>query len=75
MNRYWHLLHEQPVLRRLTLIQLLSYFGAWFTNVAIYTLLLKLDVSPTVIALTAVMHFLPGVIQAPFTGVLIDRFV
>ncbi len=74
MNRYWHLLHDQPVLRRLTLIQLLSYFGAWFTNVAIYTLLLKLDVSPTVIALTAVMHFLPGVIQAPFTGVLIDRF-
>lgn len=74
MNRYLHLLSQHAVLRRLSLIQLLAYFGAWFTNVAIYTLLLDLGVSAMVIALTAVMHFLPGVLQAPFTGALIDRF-
>ncbi|MBN2894721.1 MAG: MFS transporter [Campylobacterales bacterium] len=74
MNRYLHLLSQHAILRRLSQIQLLAYFGAWFTNVAIYTLLLEMGVSATVIALTAVMHFLPGVLQAPFTGALIDRF-
>ncbi len=74
MNRYFTLLADQPVLRRLSLIQLLSYFGTWFSNVAIYTLLIQLEVSADVIAFTAALHFLPGVLQAPFSGVLIDRF-
>ena len=73
MNRYWTLLRDEAVLRRLTLIQLLSYFGAWFTNVAIYTLLINMEVSASVIAMTAALHFIPGVLQAPFSGVLIDR--
>jgi len=73
MNRYLVLLREETLLRRLSLIQLIAYFGAWFSNVAIYTLLIELDVSPTVIAMTAALHFLPGVLQAPLSGVLIDR--
>lgn len=74
MNRYRQLLRNNPVVRRLTLIQLISYFGTWFSNVAIYTLLVQMDVSAPIIALVAALHFLPGVIQAPFTGVLVDRF-
>jgi len=74
MNRYRQLLKNNPIVRRLTLIQLISYFGTWFSNVAIYTLLVQMDVSASIIALVAALHFLPGVIQAPFTGVLIDRF-
>ncbi len=74
MNRYFTLLREERVLRRLSLIQLIAYFGAWFSNVAIYTLLIQLDVSATIIAMTAALHFLPGVLQAPFSGVLIDKF-
>ncbi len=73
MKQYIQLLQNNPVVRRLTLIQLISYFGTWFSNVAIYTLLVRMDVSATTIALVASLHFLPGVIQAPFTGVLIDR--
>ncbi len=73
MNRYWTLLRNEALLRRLTLIQLLSYFGAWFSNVAIYTLLINMEVSASVIALTAALHFLPGVLQAPLSGVFIDR--
>ncbi|MEA3372501.1 MAG: MFS transporter [Campylobacterota bacterium] len=68
------LLKAEPVLRRLSLIQLIAYFGAWFSNVAVYTLLLQMDVNPGVVALTAALHFLPGVIQAPFSGPLIDRY-
>lgn len=74
MKNYVHLLKEEPVLRRLSLIQLIAYFASWFSNVAIYTLLIQLDVNPGIIALTAALHFLPGVIQAPFSGPLIDRY-
>ncbi|MCD6259168.1 MAG: MFS transporter [Helicobacteraceae bacterium] len=73
MNQYIHLLKSEPILRRLSLIQLIAYFGAWFSNVAIYTLLLQLDVSPAIIAITAAMHFIAGIIQAPFSGTIVDR--
>ncbi len=74
MNRYYSLLREEHVLRQLSIIQLIAYFGAWFSNVAIYTLLIKMEVSASVIAFTAAVHFLPGVLQAPFSGVIIDKF-
>lgn len=73
MKRYWALLENEPVLRRLSLIQLIAYFGAWFSNVAIYTLLIHLGADAATIALVAALHFLPGVFQAPLSGVIIDR--
>lgn len=74
MFEYIILLKNESILRRLSFIQLISYFGAWFSNVAIYTLLVELEVSAFIIALVASFHFLPGVLQAPISGVLIDRF-
>ena len=73
MKAYIKLLSEERVLRRLSTIQLISYFGAWFSNVAIYTLLLQLNVLPTIVAFVAMLHFLAGVIQAPLSGPIIDR--
>ena len=72
MNDYIELLKSEPILRRLSLIQLISYFGAWFSNIAIYTLLLNMDVSVSVISFVAMLHFLAGVVQAPFSGAIID---
>ncbi|MEA3331754.1 MAG: MFS transporter [Campylobacterota bacterium] len=66
------LLKSEPILRRLSTIQLIAYFGAWFSNVAIYTLLIDMKVDAGVIAFTAMLHFLAGVIQAPFSGSIID---
>ena len=74
MNRYYSLLRQEHILRQLSIIQLIAYFGAWFSNVAIYTLLIEMEVSASVIAFTAAIHFLPGVLQAPFSGVIIDKF-
>ncbi len=74
MKRYWNLLQNEPLLRQLSLIQLISYFGAWFSNVAIYTLLIHMKVDPSIIALVAALHFFSGVLQAPLSGVVIDRF-
>ena len=73
MNRYLDLLRNEPLLRRLSLIQLIAYFGAWFSNVAIFTLLLHLGASSMVVAVVAALHFLPGMLQAPFSGALIDK--
>lgn len=73
MKRYITLLRHQPLLRRLSMIQLLAYFGAWFSNVAIYTLLIQMGADATTIALIAALHFLPGVFQAPLSGVILDR--
>nr|WP_321265989.1 MFS transporter [uncultured Sulfurimonas sp.] len=72
MNEYIKLLKTEPILRRLSTIQLIAYFGAWFSNVAIYTLLLNLNVSASVVAFVAMLHFLAGVVQAPFSGSIID---
>jgi len=73
MKRYWNLLSQEPLLARLSLIQLIAYFGAWFSNVAIYTLLIQLHVSASTIAFVAALHFFAGVLQAPLSGVIIDR--
>ena len=72
MDEYIKLLKDEHVFKMLSIIQLISYFGAWFTNVAIYTLLLDMQVSANIIAFTAAMHFLAGIIQAPFSGSIID---
>jgi len=72
MKSYIMLLKSNNTLRRLSFIQLITYFGAWFSNIAIYTLLLQLEVSSEVVAFVAMLHFLAGVIQAPFSGVMID---
>ncbi len=74
VKHYIKLLKNEIVLRRLSQIQLVSYFGTWFSNVAIYTLLVQLDASAFIIALVASFHFLPGVLQAPISGVFIDKF-
>jgi DHA3 family macrolide efflux protein-like MFS transporter len=73
VRKYYTLLKEHRVARLLTSIQLIAYFGAWFSNVAIYTLLANLGASPMTISLVAVMHFLPAIIQAPISGAIIDR--
>ena len=72
MNKYMQLLKSEPILKRLSIIQLIAYFGAWFSNIAIYTLLLNMKVSVEVVAFVAMLHFLAGVIQAPFSGTIID---
>ncbi|MEA1917054.1 MAG: MFS transporter, partial [Campylobacterota bacterium] len=74
MKNYIELLKSNELIRRLSIIQLISYFGAWFSNVAIYTLLINLDVDAMVIATVAALHFLPGALQAPFSGILSDKY-
>jgi MFS family permease len=64
---------KHPIIKRLSLIQLISYFGTWFSQVAIFSMLVALGASEITIAFTAAMGMLPAVVLAPIIGIIIDR--
>ena len=70
---YRELFRTNPTVKKLAAIQLVAYFGAWFSNVAIYTLLVKLGASPFIISCVVAMHFIPGIILSPFSGPIVDK--
>ena len=64
---------KHPVIRRLSLIQFISYFGTWFSQVAIFSMIVSFGADEITIALTAAMAMLPAVILAPVIGLIVDR--
>ena len=64
---------KHPVIARLSLIQLISYFGTWFSQVAIFSMLVAYKADAITIAFTAAMAMFPAVILAPLIGIIIDR--
>lgn len=71
---YVELFKTHKVVRDLSFVQLIAYFGAWFSNVAIYTLLVQIGSTELAISVVTAMHFLPAVLIAPLSGAIIDRF-
>lgn len=72
--KYRELFKNYPVIRQLSFLQLIAYFGAWFSNVAIYTMLVEFGSSDFAISVVAAMHLIPAIVIAPFSGVIIDKF-
>ena len=70
---YRKLFAEHKIIRDLSLVQFIAYFGAWFSNVAIYTMLVDFGSTEFAISIVTAMHFLPAVIIAPISGAIIDR--
>jgi len=64
---------KHPVIRRLSLIQFISYFGTWFSQVAIFSMIVAYGADEITIAMTAAMAMLPAVVLAPVIGIIIDR--
>ncbi len=64
---------KHPVIRRLSIIQLISYFGTWFSQVAIFSMLVAYGADAITISFTAAMAMLPAVVLAPLIGVIIDK--
>ena len=64
---------QHPVIRRLSLIQFISYFGTWFSQVAIFSMIVSFGADEITIAITATMAMLPAVLLAPAIGLIIDR--
>jgi MFS family permease len=65
---------KNPLIKRLSLVQFIAYFGSWFSAVAIYTLILQFGVSPIVNALVVAVYSLPAIILAPISGSVVDKF-
>ncbi|MDL0087834.1 MFS transporter [Campylobacter gastrosuis] len=74
MQKYILLLKKDRNFRIISIVQLICYFAAWFSHTGIFTLLIKLNAPIWVITISAAMAFLPGIILAPFSGILIDKF-
>lgn len=70
---YRKLFSEHKIVRDLSLVQFIAYFGAWFSNVAIYTMLVEFGSTEMAISMVTAMHFLPAILIAPFSGAIIDR--
>ena len=70
---YRKLFAEHKIIRDLSLIQFIAYFGAWFSNVAIYTMLVDFGSTEFAISVVTAMHFLPAILIAPISGAIIDR--
>lgn len=73
MKAYTVLLKENFRFRTLWLVNLITSFGSWFTVVAVYTMLIRFDASAFFIAFIAALHWIPGAIQAPLVGVILDK--
>jgi len=70
---YRELFRTHKVIRQLSAVQFIAYFGAWFSNVAIYSMLVEFGASAFIIASVTAMHLIPGVVLAPFSGTIVDR--
>ncbi|CAA6804311.1 MAG: FIG00732228: membrane protein [uncultured Sulfurovum sp.] len=64
---------KHPIVARLTLIQFISYFGTWFSQVAIASMMLEYGASELAIAYIFMMLMLPAIILAPISGWIIDK--
>ena len=70
---YRKLFCEHKIIRDLSLVQFIAYFGAWFSNVAIYTMLVNFGSTEMAISVVTAMHFIPAILIAPLSGAIIDR--
>ncbi|MDD3325219.1 MAG: MFS transporter [Sulfurospirillaceae bacterium] len=73
MKSYIHLLCSNENLLKLSTVQLICYFGAWFSHMAIYTLLIDLEAPIWALSMAAAFTFLPSMILAPISGAIIDK--
>ncbi|WP_277958522.1 MFS transporter [Campylobacter hyointestinalis] len=72
--KYLALLRYNRNLRILISIQMICYFGMWFSHTGIFTLLIDLKAPVWALTLAAAMAFIPNVFLAPINGIIIDKF-
>ena len=79
MQQFTHLsLFKHPSFGALVFVYFITYFGAWFSQVGVYTLLLELPADESTrnwaITISTMFVFLPTIILAPINGVIVDKF-
>ncbi len=74
MIKYLALIRHNHNVKLLSFVQLICYFGMWFSHTGIFTLLIELNAPVWAITTAAAMAFIPNVILAPINGIVIDKF-
>ncbi len=67
-------LFQNSIYKRLALVQFLIYFGSFFATVAIYTLVIELNATPTQIAISSVAFLIPSLFGF-LTGAFVDKYL
>ncbi|MBZ7938293.1 MFS transporter [Campylobacter sp. W0014] len=70
---YFDLLKNNKTIRILASVQFIVYFGAWFSQTGVFTLLVNLNAPTWATSTSAMLAFLPGVLLAPINGVIVER--
>ncbi|ECL3852843.1 MFS transporter [Campylobacter jejuni] len=70
---YIELLKNNKNIRILASVQFIVYFGAWFSQTGVFTLLVELNAPTWATATSAMFAFLPGVLLAPINGVIVEK--
>ncbi|HDZ5065492.1 TPA: MFS transporter [Campylobacter jejuni] len=70
---YIDLLKNNKNIRILASVQFIAYFGAWFSQTGVFTLLVELNAPTWATATSAMLAFLPGVLLAPINGVIVEK--
>lgn len=70
---YLTLLKNNKNIRILASVQFIVYFGAWFSQTGVYTLLVNLNAPTWAISMSAVLAFIPGILLAPINGVIVEK--
>lgn len=64
MKQYILFLKENKIIRDLSLVNFISSFGAWFSTVAIYTMVVEFGSTELAISIVTAMHFIPEIGRA-----------
>lgn len=70
---YTSLLKYNQNVRILSCVQFITYFGAWFSQAGVFTLLVDLNAPTWAISISAMLAFLPGIFLAPINGVIVEK--
>ncbi len=70
---YIELLKNNKNIRILASVQFIVYFGAWFSQTGVFTLLVELNAPTWATATSTMLAFLPGVLLAPINGVIVEK--
>ncbi|HEF5805525.1 TPA: MFS transporter [Campylobacter jejuni] len=70
---YIELLKNNKNIRILASVQFIVYFGAWFSQTGVFTLLVELNAPTWATATSGMLAFLPGVLLAPINGVIVEK--
>jgi MFS family permease len=73
LSRYQDVLKNE-VVKKLSIVFFTIHFSAWFSYVAIFSLLLKFGADDLAISYIGAMFFAPAIILAPISGAIIDKF-